>query len=154
MGKPYTNESVKIGKYYYDYKASSDKQQNSIAYHDNTYMQNTGIDYRLEEEFDVLAVLPGEVIKVDKDDLLGNKVEIKHDNDYVSTYESLGSVNVKKGDTVTKGQVIGKSGTNELDKDMGNHLHFEFYDKGKIVDPLLYLDKDLNELNKEENKTN
>ena len=50
--KPYTNDQVKIGKYYYDYKADETKQQNSITYHDNTYMQNSGIDYILEETFE------------------------------------------------------------------------------------------------------
>ena len=44
---------------------------------------------------------------------------------------------------ITQGQVIGKSGTNELDKDMGNHLHFELYVNGQVVDPALYLNKEL-----------
>ncbi len=153
MGKPYTNESVKIGKYYYDYKADSNKQQNSITYHDNTYMQNSGVDYILEESFDVVSVLDGTVTNVKTDDLLGKVVEIKHDNNYVSIYQSLSNVSVKKGDTVKKGQVIGKSGTNELDKDMGNHLHFELYVNGGSQDPTLYIDKEL-ATNKNNDKNN
>ena len=153
MLKPYTNENVKIGKTYYDYKADNESQQKSIIYHDNTYMQNSGIDYILDEAFDIVSVLDGTVTSVTSDDLLGRTVEIKHDNNYVSVYQSLGSVDVKKGDTVNIGQVIGKSGTNELDKEMGNHLHFELYVNGKIVDPAQYIDKELNN-KKEENKTN
>lgn len=152
--KPYTNDKVKIGKYFYDYKADETRQQNSITYHDNTYMQNSGVDYTLGEVFDINSILDGTVTSVTKDDLLGNCVEIKHDNDYTSIYQSLSEVSVKKGDKVTAGQVIGKSGQNTLDKDMGNHLHFELYIKGQVVDPLNYLDKDLSETTKDENKDN
>lgn len=151
MMKPYTNENVKIGKNYYDYKSDAATQEKSITYHDNTYMQNSGIDYVLEEPFDVVSVLNGTVISVTSDDLLGKTVEVKHDNNYVSVYQSLSDVEVKKGDNLNIGQVIGKSGTNELDKEMGNHLHFELYVGGKIVNPALYIDK---EINKTENNKN
>ena len=48
---------------------------------------------------------------------------------------------LEKNDTVTQGQVIGKSGTNTIDQDMGNHLHFELYKSGEIVDPSKYFDQ-------------
>lgn len=140
---PYTDQSVTIGKYFYDYKAESTAQEKSIIYHDDTYMQNSGVDFVSENIFDVVAVLNGTVTDVSNNDTLGNIVEIKHDNGYVTIYQSLSEVNVKKGDSVNQGQVIGKSGTNELDKVIGNHLHFEFYANGQIVDPTLYLNKEL-----------
>lgn len=143
MIKPYTNEQVTVGKTYYDYKAENKSQENSITYYDGSYIQNSGIDYVLKDTFDVVSVLDGTVTDVKQDDILGNVVEIKHGNDYVTTYQSLSEVTVKKGDSVTQGQVIGKSGTNKLDKDMGNHLHFELYTNGQIVDPNLYIDKEL-----------
>lgn len=143
MIKPYTNEKVTVGKTYYDYKGESKNQENSITYYDGSYIQNSGIDYTLNETFDVVSVLDGTVTEVKQDEVLGNVVEIKHGNDYVTTYQSLSEVSVKKGDTVTQGQVIGKSGTNKLDKDMGNHLHFELYTNGQVVDPNLYIDKEL-----------
>ena len=153
--KPYTNDKVTIGKYFYNKTDENTKQENSITYHDNTYIQNSGIDYILEESFDVVSILDGTVSSVTTDDVLGKIVEIKHDNDYISVYQSLSSVNVKKGDTVTQGQTIGKSGTNEMDKDMGNHLHFELYIKGQAVDPILYVDKELQKNNTtESNSTN
>lgn len=140
---PYTDESVQIGKYFYDYQGESSKQEKSIIYHDNTYMQNSGVDFISENIFDVVAVLDGTVTDVKEDESLGKIVEIKHGNDCITIYQSLSEISVKKGDSVNQGQVIGKSGTNELDKEMGNHLHFEFYTNGQVVDPTLYLGKEL-----------
>ena len=45
MIKQYTNEQVTVGKTYYDYKAESKSQENSITYYDGSYIQNSGIDY-------------------------------------------------------------------------------------------------------------
>lgn len=143
MIKPYNNEGVTVGKSYYDYKSDSSVQEKSITYYNGSYIQNSGVDYILNETFEVVSVLDGTVTNVKQDDILGTIVEIKHDNNYVTTYQSLSEVSVKKDDTVTQGQVIGKSGTNKLDKDMGNHLHFEVYVNGQVVDPNLYLDKEV-----------
>ncbi len=143
MLKPYLNENVKVGKSYYDYKAESKQQESSITYYDGKYIQNSGIDYTLDEVFDVVSVLDGTVTSVKQDEILGNVVEIKHDNGFITTYQSLGELQVKQGDTVSQGQVIGKSGTNKIDKDMGNHLHFEVYVNGQVVDPNLYVDKEI-----------
>lgn len=140
---PYLESSVSIGKGYYDYKATAEEQQKSIIYHENTYMQNSGIDFVYDKQFDVIAVLDGTVTNIKDDELLGKIVEINHSNDYVSIYQSLSEIKVKKGDTVNQGQVLGVSGTNTLDKELGNHLHFEFYAQGQIVDPILYLDKEI-----------
>ena len=150
MINPYTDPSVTIGKNYYDYKANAKDQEKSIIYHDNTYMQNSGIDFISKNTFDVVSVLDGTVTNVKEDETLGKIVEIKHDNEYVSIYQSLSEVEVKKGDKVTQGQVLGKSGTNELDKEMGNHLHFELYINGQVVNPSLYLDKELKNENTKE----
>ena len=141
MVKPYTNDQVETLKYFYDYQADNASQEKSILYHENTYIQNSGMDFGLADTFDVVSVLDGTVLDVREDELLGNIVEIKHDNDLISSYQSLSEVKVKKNDTVKQGQVIGKSGTNTIDQDMGNHLHFELYKSGEIVDPSKYFDQ-------------
>ena len=74
---PYTDQSVEIGKYFYDYKGESSKQEKSIIYHDNTYMQNSGIDFINANVFDVVSVLDGTVTDVKEDENLGKIVEIK-----------------------------------------------------------------------------
>lgn len=144
MINPYTDKNVKIGKTYYDYKGEEKNQENSITVHDNTYMQNTGIDFISDQIFDVVSVQDGTVINVKEDNLLGKVVEIKHESGLISSYQSLSEISVKKGETITQGQIIGKSGTNELDKESGNHLHFEIYKDGTSVNPENYLNKEIN----------
>lgn len=136
---PYSDQSVTIKKGYYEPASDEDSQLSSIIKHDNTYIQNTGIDYVGENTFDVLAILNGVVINTKDDEELGKTVEIRHDNGMISIYQSLSEVYVQKDDVITQGLVIGKSGENKLDKDLGNHLHFEIYDNGQSVNPLNYL---------------
>lgn len=144
--RPYTNEDVKIGKDFYSYEDDSNNQTNSIVLYENTYMQNSGIDYVSENTFDVVAILDGEVIEIKNEELLGTVVTIRHDNDIISVYQSLGEVSVENGEKVTQGQIIGKSGTSVLNKELNNHLHFELVIQGALKDPENYFDKKLNEI--------
>ena len=144
--RPYTNKEVTVGKKYYDYKADQKDQENSITYYENTYMQNSGVNYVLKETFDVVSILDGTVIDVKEDDIVGKTVTIKHDDKVVSVYQSLSEVSVKKDDQVTQGQVSGQSGTNKLEKDLGNHLYFELTIDGTVVNPEKYYDKKVSEI--------
>ncbi len=154
MVKPYTNEEVQTLKYFYDYQAEAETQEKSILYHENTYIQNSGMDFGLTDTFDVVSVLDGTVVDVREDELLGTVVEIKHDNDFISSYQSLSEVSVKKNDIVKQGQVIGKSGTNTIDQDLGNHLHFELYKSGEVVDPSKYFDQVISDTTEENSTSN
>lgn len=153
MIKPYVDDQVVVAKYYYDYQDDNTTQEKSILYHENTYIQNTGMDFTKDDSFDVVAILDGTVTDVKEDELLGTIVEIKHDGNFISSYQSLSEVTVKKNDTVSQGQVIGKSGTNELDKDLGNHLHFELYQNGQVLDPSDYFDKEITVTTTDDTKT-
>lgn len=144
--KPFTNKDVAIGKYYYDYKDGSDEQQNAIIFYENSYIQNSGVDYIFEDSFDVVSIYDGTVIKVEDNDIVGKTVEIKHDNNIISVYQSLSEVNVKQGDTITLGTKIGKSGNSKINKDLGNHLHFEIYVNGQVVNPEDCYNKKLTDL--------
>ena len=112
------------------------------------------MDFGLTDTFDVVAVLDGTVVDVREDELLGTVVEIKHDNDFISSYQSLSEVSVKKNDTIKQGQVIGKSGTNTIDQDLGNHLHFELYKSGSVVDPSKYFDQVISDTTEENSTSN
>ena len=143
--KPYLNENVTINKKFYDYNADSTNQEDAIIFYENTYIQNSGIDYKLKETFDIMSILDGTVIEVTDNEILGKTIKIKHENDLISIYQSLSEVNVKKDDIVSRGQIIGKSGTCKLYSNDYN-LHFELYYQGKTVDPEKYYNKTPDEL--------
>ena len=147
IARPYNNASVKIVKGFYDYKADETSQQESIIYYGNTYMQNSGVDYGMGSEFEVVSILDGIVMEVIEDEIMGKTVKIKHNNELISVYQSMGSVDVKVDDVISQGMIIGRSGESNVSSDLGNHLHFELYYNGVVVNPLEYYDKSLNELN-------
>ena len=133
--RPYTDEKVKIVKNYYDYKGEEETQKNSIFFHEDTYMQSTGVSYGGVDDFDVVAVLDGTVTSVREDELLGTIVEIKHNNNLTSVYQSLKDVSVKKDDKVSQGQPIAKAGTSNIDTSLKNHVYFELIQDGKVINP-------------------
>ena len=144
--KPYLSEKVQIVKKFYDVESSDAEKKNAIIYYNDTYMQNSGVLYKSEEAFDIMAVLDGTVVDVKKDDVLGNVVEIKHSNNLISTYEGLREVNVKKDQLVKQGDVIGKSGKLDIGEQIDNGLLFELIYNGKLVNPEKYFDKKVNDL--------
>lgn len=139
--RPYNDTEVKVGKCFYNYQSDEESQKNSIVYYENTYIQNSGIDYVKEATFEVVSILDGTVISVSNNELLGNTVEIKHDNNLISVYQSLSTVAVKEGDSILQGQVLGKSGFSKINQELGNHLHFELFKEGQVVNPEEYYNK-------------
>lgn len=146
ISNPYLVENVTIGRYYYNLEDDVDRQKESIIYYNNTYMPNTGIDYILDSEFEVVSILDGTVIDVKEDEMLGKIVEIRHNNELVSSYAGLSEISVQKGESVNQGTKIGLSGTNKINESLGNHLHFEIYQNGVNVDPLKIIGKNLEDL--------
>ena len=146
MIKPYTDPEIQIVQNFYNYKDEAEKQQDSIIYYQNTYMQSSGISYGGKTGFDVVSVLDGTVMSVKKDDTLGTTVEIKHSDNVVSVYQSLSDVTVKENETVTQGQIIGKSGESNLQQDLKDHLYFEVLIDGNAVNPEECYNKTLSEL--------
>lgn len=147
--RPYTDSSVTIVSSYYDRDASTEEQEKSILYYQNTYMQNSGVDYAMPDNknfFDVVSILDGTVTSVKDDDILGKVVEIKYSNDLIGVYQSMGEVVVSANDSVTQGMVIGKSGLSNIGADLGSHLHFELYYQGSVVNPENYFGKLLGEI--------
>ena len=63
----------------------------------------------------------------------GHLIIIRHDNCLETFYAHLSEVNVKPGDWVTAGQVIGKGGN--TGRSTGSHLHYEMRYKGHSFDP-------------------
>ena len=144
--RPYTDQDVKIVQNFYDYKGEKQNQENSLIFYENTYLQNSGVDYGKGSTFDVVAILEGTVIKVKQDDILGKIVEIRHSNDLIGSYQCLGETELKENDTVSQGQKIGTSGSCNISKNLGDHLHFEITSKGEVINPEAIYDKQLNEI--------
>ncbi len=144
--RPYLNEKVEKIKSFYDYKESDSEQERAIIYYEGTYIQNSGIDYALDETFDVISILDGVVISVEKNDILGNTIQIRHSNDLISVYQSLSDIIVKPEDKIIQGQIIAKSGNSNINNEQKNYLHFELYHNGEVVNPEKYYDKSINDL--------
>lgn len=146
ISKPFTSENIQIKRGFYDFTANEELQNNSIVYYENTYIQNSGIDYFSDKSFSIVSILPGTVIKISENDLTGKIVEIRHDNNLISIYQGLSTVDVKENETVSQKQVIGQSGTSKINNNEGNNLHFELFHNGQIVNPELYYNKKISEL--------
>lgn len=144
--KPFNDNNVKVSRGFYNYMGEEISQQNSIIYYENTYIQNSGVDYYSSDTFDVISILEGTVIDVKKDNVMGNIIEVRHTNELISVYQSLSEVNVSIDDKVVQGQIIGKSGKSNLNVESENNLHFELYYMGEIVNPEDYYDKTLTDL--------
>ena len=67
----------------------------------------------------------------------GKLVIIEHDRDGTSLYAHLNSFQVKAGQKIQKGQIIGAVGN--TGRSAGAHLHFELFLKKRNVNPLDYL---------------
>ena len=133
--RPYVSSNVSISKSFYDMTDDEAKQQNSLVYYENTYLQNSGVLYSSTSAFDVICAIDGKVTNVSKDEILGNFVEITHNPNLKTIYYSLSEVQVKKDDTVMSGDVLGKSGDNSLSGETENCLLFEVYHNGTAIDP-------------------
>lgn len=144
--RPYLDSNVSIYKTFYDYQDEINNQENSIILYEGTYMQNSGVDYTSDNSFDVISILDGTVINVYENEILGTSIEIRHNNDLISVYQSLSDVTVKEGDNVIQGQILAKSGLSNINRELNNHLHFELYYKGSIVNPEEYYNKSVDEL--------
>ncbi|MOA27843.1 Murein DD-endopeptidase MepM [compost metagenome] len=64
---------------------------------------------------------------------------IEHPGGLQTWYLHLSSIDVSTGDTVTKGESIGKLGN--TGRSTGPHLHFEIVKQGKQINPLPYLEQ-------------
>ena len=133
--RPYVDDSVKIGRYFYDYKGDSKNQESSIIYYENTYIQNNGVDYVNEEDFDVVSVLDGEVVSVEDNLIYGKVVTIKHNDNLKTIYSNIKDVTVKEGYKVSQGEIIGVSSVSKIDNKKSSLLHFEVYYKDNAIDP-------------------
>jgi murein DD-endopeptidase MepM/ murein hydrolase activator NlpD len=85
----------------------------------------------------VVASQDGKVIFAGMKAGYGRLIILDHGQGITSYYAHLDKILVKTGNTVKRGDLIGKVG--ESGKVTGPHLHFEIRVDGKPQNPLLYL---------------
>lgn len=97
-----------------------------------------GVDYAGGYGSPVVAPAAGRVALVGRESqgfkVHGNIVGIDHGQGVTSIYMHLNRINVKEGDMVTPGQLIG--GIGSTGASTGPHLHWGVYVNGQAVDPV------------------
>ena len=69
-----------------------------------------------------------------------NVVVIDHGGQFATVYAHQSGMNVRVGDAVVRGQIIGRVGSTGYST--GPHLHFEIKRRGAQVNPTRYLDRE------------
>ncbi len=100
-------------------------------------MMHNGVDYVAKLNTNILAIGDGVVRTVDHDFVEGKGhgrfVIVDHENGYSSLYSQLNAYNVKEGQQVKQGDVIGLLGSSGIST--GPHLHLEIKKDGQFIDP-------------------
>jgi murein DD-endopeptidase MepM/ murein hydrolase activator NlpD len=99
--------------------------------------QHHGIDIGSPPGTPVRAPATGTVVAANTHGRLGKHIAVDHGNGVTSLYGHLEAVDVKPGDRVAKGQVIGLVGS--TGRSTGPHLHYELLVDGKPVDPRTFV---------------
>lgn len=98
-----------------------------------------GYDLSVTRNVPVAAANDGKVVWADNLGIYGNCIVVDHGYGLESIYGHLSQIGVKVGDTVKKGQEIGKSGSTGLAG--GDHLHFSMQIDGVQVTPVEWWDE-------------
>ncbi|GHT66911.1 peptidase M23 [Spirochaetia bacterium] len=103
------------------------------------YYIHKGIDLSTYREGDpIVATADGQIVTVDfEQDGFGNYVIIKHKHGYYTRYAHMKRSQVKIGQRVQQGDVIGWIGNTGLST--GPHVHYEVHIGSDVVDPYKYI---------------
>ncbi len=108
------------------YGSRKDPLNNKKAFH-------SGIDIRGKHGAKVKATAAGKVIYAGRNGSFGNFVKIDHGNGYTTSFGHLQKCSVQKGESIQRGQEIGRVGNSG--RSTGSHLHYEIAKRGKSVNP-------------------
>jgi len=104
-----------------------------IKYYGYKLRPHKGTDFAANIGTPILATADGTVTKSERRGGNGNYVKIKHNSTYSTQYLHMKSRNVKVGDFVRQGDVIGWVGM--TGNTGGPHVCYRFWKNGKQVDP-------------------
>ncbi len=98
---------------------------------------HTGMDFTCPKGTDIQATGAGVIEKIiKKKSGYGTHIIINHGYGYQSLYAHMGSVSVKKGEKVSRGQIIGTVGNTGTST--APHLHYEVIHNNQKVNPISY----------------
>ncbi len=100
-----------------------------------------GMDFTGKTGTPIYATGDGEVKLAKKERGYGKKIVIDHGYGYTTIYAHLHSYNVKRGQKVKRGEVIGTLGNTGIST--GPHLHYEVRKNNRTVNPVNYYFNDL-----------
>lgn len=100
-----------------------------------------GMDFSAPIGTPVYATADGRVASASWQGLYGNLIEIEHGYNYMTRYAHLSSFEVRPGQIVHRGDLIGRVGN--TGKSTGPHLHYEVRLKGQAQNPVNYYYYDL-----------
>ncbi|WP_070138248.1 M23 family metallopeptidase [Crocinitomix algicola] len=107
-----------------------------------TKKMHWGLDFTADVGTNVYATGNGTVVEVEtKMWGYGKSIVIDHGFGYRSRYAHLSAFDVKKGDKVMRGQIIGKVGS--TGKSTGPHLHYEIEKNGTKINPVHFFHSDI-----------
>lgn len=101
------------------------------------YHLHSGTDFAAPTGTPIYASSAGLVVEAGYNGAYGNSIDIDHGNGVVTRYAHASKLLVKKGDLVSKKQIIGRVGS--TGRSTGSHLHFEVRVNDNPVDPLMFL---------------
>ncbi|MFO7573925.1 MAG: M23 family metallopeptidase [Bacteroidales bacterium] len=103
---------------------------------------HAGMDFTAPRGTDIYATGNGVIVSIITSNRgYGNHIVIDHGFGYSSLYAHLDRFNVKKGQKVQRGEVIGVVGNTGMS--LAPHLHYEVKLNGRTVDPVNYYFNDL-----------
>jgi len=98
---------------------------------------HTGIDFRGSYGEPIHATAAGTVTSAGWSGGYGQMVEVDHGNGLATRYGHLSEIDVKIGQSIRIGQVVGRLGS--TGRSTGPHLHYETRVDGEAVDPQKFL---------------
>ncbi|MDH5475109.1 MAG: M23 family metallopeptidase, partial [Cyclobacteriaceae bacterium] len=107
----------------------------------NKWRGHYGLDFRADRGTPIYATANGVVQRANYSDSYGNVVYLNHGYDYKTRYAHLSKFNVKYGQHVKRGDIIGYVGNTGLSG--APHLHYEILYKNSQINPIDFFHRDL-----------
>ena len=144
-------DKAEVKMEFFDLTRTEEEMQKAIVKFQNEIWPHTGIDIVSKDNstLTIVAALSGEVVRAEKDPVVGYMVDIKHENGLVTNYSSLSELKVAKGDKVSQGQILGAAGRNIFEKEQGIHLHFEVRNNNETLSPTAFFGQDASQVIKQ-----